>query len=148
MAKKARAPRKTAAKPAKSAKARPASRTSAPKRAKAKPRARSAKSRAGAKKSSKPSASKRRKKAAHDCVANLTAGVRQIGLGLRQGAVAADPRKLIHDTGEKIRQIKFDRVSDFCKKEWHELAALAGKLQELASHPEHPPRRRAKQTHR
>ena len=98
------------------------------------------------KKSAKPSAAKRRKKAAHDYVATLTAGARQLGLGLRRGATAANARKLVQGTGEKIRQIEFNRVTDFCKKEWQEFATLAGKLRELAHHPEPPPRRRATRT--
>ncbi|MEX2113935.1 MAG: hypothetical protein WD845_12165 [Pirellulales bacterium] len=53
---------------------------------------------------------------------------------------------MIHGTSEKIRHIKFNRVADFCKKEWQELTALAGKLRELANDSEHPPRRRAKRT--
>lgn len=149
MAKKARSPRKAAAKPKKSAKpraGRAAGPASSPTRAtpKSRPTARAAKPRASAKKTAKPSASKHRKKAAHDYVATLTAGARQLGLGLRRRAAAVDARKLLQDTGAKIRHIKFNRVTDFCKKEWRELAVLAGKLQELASHPERPTRRRAK----
>jgi hypothetical protein len=68
----------------------------------------------------------------------LAAGARQVGLGLRRGAKLADPRKLLEGTGKKIRHIKFNRVTDFCKKEWKELSALASHLNELASNP--PPR--------
>ena len=66
-----------------------------------------------------------------------------MGLGLRRGVELANPHKLLAGTGEKIRHIKFNRVSKFCKKEWKELAALASKLNELANHP---PRHRAKRT--
>ncbi len=143
MPKKASAPRKTAAKSKKSGKpraARAAKPKSSAKRATptAKPAARSTKK--------KPSAAKRRKEGKSECVANLTAGARQIGVGLRQGAALADPRKLIRGTSQKIRQIEFNRATDFCKKEWHELTALAGKLRELAQHPAKPTRRRASRT--
>ncbi len=143
MAKKTSTPRKTAAKPKQSTKPR-AARAAKPKSgarratSKAKPAARSTKK--------KPSAANRRKEATSECVANLAAGARQIGVGLRQGAALADPRKLIRGTSQKIRQIEFNRATDFCKKEWHELTTLAGKLREMAHHPEQPPRRHASRT--
>jgi hypothetical protein len=58
-------------------------------------------------------------------------------LGVRRGAALA---------GQRIQRIEFKRVADFCKKEWHELTALAGKLQQLADHPEQPGSRRKKRT--
>jgi hypothetical protein len=132
--------RQSAAKPARSPKARA---TSAKKsvaktaiRASASPR--STKTRATAK-SAKPSRSKTRTRGAHDYVATLTAGARQLGLGVRRGAAIA---------GERIRQIEFNRVAQFCKKEWHDLAALAGKLQQLADHSQPSPRRRKRPTSR
>jgi hypothetical protein len=133
--------RKAAAKPARSTKARTASAKKgvAKTAIKASASHRSTKTRA-ATKSAKPSRSKRRTTGAHDYVATLTAGARQLGLGVRRGATLA---------GQRIRQIEFNRVAEFCKKEWHDLAALAGKLQHLADPPTPPtPRRTKRATHR
>lgn len=69
----------------------------------------------------------------------LASGARQLGLGLRRGAELANPRKFINGTGEKIRHIKFNHVTDFCKKEWNELSVLASKINKSAN----PPRRRS-----
>ena len=74
----------------------------------------------------------------------LASGARQLGLGLRRGAKLADPRKLIGETGQKIRHIKFNRMTDYCKKEWKELSALAGKLNKAANPPQPRPSKRAK----
>ncbi len=41
----------------------------------------------------------------------------------------------------KLRRVKFDNFTNFCKKEWKELAAIANRLNELAGKP---PRRSAR----
>jgi hypothetical protein len=41
----------------------------------------------------------------------------------------------------KIRRVRFDKLTDFCKKEMKELAALAGRINELAN-PPRPARQR------
>jgi hypothetical protein len=74
----------------------------------------------------------------------LASGARQLGLGLRRGARLADPRKIIQGTGKKIRHIKFNRVTDFCKKEWKDLSDLASRINDAANPPRPRPTGRAK----
>ncbi len=96
---------------------------------------------------SRKSKSSARQQAARQWVG---ATARQLGLGVRQGAKLADPRKILAGTGEKIRHIKFNDVSDFCKKEWKELAKLASKIDALANSrpPSEAKRTSAKHTRR
>ncbi|MGD9720454.1 MAG: hypothetical protein AB7O59_24910 [Pirellulales bacterium] len=132
MAKSTRTPRKGAAKPAKSTKARVSAAAAAkavPKRAasplKRKTRA-AAKPRACKPAACKPSTAARRRKAAQGYAARLSDGARKLGQELRRGAAA---------TGDTIRHIRFNRIADFCKKELRELAALANKINRLANQP-------------
>jgi hypothetical protein len=44
----------------------------------------------------------------------------------------------------KIRRVRFDKLTDFCKKEMKELVALAGRINELANPPQPARQRKTK----
>jgi hypothetical protein len=55
-----------------------------------------------------------------------------------------DPRKLLQDTGAKLRHVNLASLTSAGKKELQELVHLAGKLSEISASPSRPAKGRAK----